>query len=571
VALARRGRDFRGELADPRGMRFAAAGRDIVSFRALIRPSSFCLLLVFLLARPASPQLPSPLGPAPAAQAPAPSTDALGRSTPRGTVFGFLGAGRKGDHRVARHYLNTRLNDAAAETLAQQLFVVLDARLPAQLLRVSDEPEGSRADPLAPDEERIATIAGASGPIDITLERVRPGRNEEPIWLFSTKTLAAIPATYGVISNEGLPAFVPHFLVSHRIAGIRLAEWLAILIGLPLIYLITGVVNRVISPLVAWTGKRFFEGDGTVRNALPTPARLLILSVATQIWVANLPVSLLVRVMLANAASVTAIIALTWLIVLLAHQVERYTEQRVPPANFSATVSLLRVGTTLIDIVIVIAGVLVLLRHFGVDPTPILAGLGVGGIAVALAAQKTLENVIAGASLIFDQAVRLGDSLRVGTIEGTVEEIGLRSTRIRTNDRTLVSVPNSQIASVSLETLSARDKFWFHPVLPLTYETTSEQLHVVLDGIRQLLSGHPVVERGSVRVRLLRLGSFSQDVEVFAYVYARDWVHFLEIQEELLFKVTSIVQRAGTQIAFPTQRLYLDGVNAATSQLPISK
>jgi MscS family membrane protein len=251
--------------------------------------------------------------------------------------------------------------------------------------------------------------------------------------------------------------------------------------------------------------------------------------------------------------------------------VERYTEQRVPPANFSATVSLLRVGTTLIDIVIVIAGVLVLLRHFGVDPTPILAGLGVGGIAVALAAQKTLENVIAGASLIFDQAVRLGDSLRVGTIEGTVEEIGLRSTRIRTNDRTLVSVPNSQIASVSLETLSARDKFWFHPVLPLTYETTSEQLHVVLDGIRQLLSGHPVVERGSVRVRLLRLGSFSQDVEVFAYVYARDWVHFLEIQEELLFKVTSIVQRAGTQIAFPTQRLYLDGVNAATSQLPISK
>src|SRR4029078_9193644 len=119
------------------------------------------------------------------------------------------------------------------------------------------------------------------------------------------------------------------FLVSHRIAGIRLAEWLAILIGLPLLYLITGVVKPVISPLVAWTGKRFFEGDGTVRNALPTPARLLILSVATQIWVASRPVSLLLRVMLANAASVTAIVALTWLLVVLAHQVERYTEQRV--------------------------------------------------------------------------------------------------------------------------------------------------------------------------------------------------------------------------------------------------
>ena len=551
-------------------MRFAAAGSDIVSFRALIRPSGFCLLLVLLLARPASPQLPSPLGPAPAAQAPAPSTDALGRSTPRGTVFGFLGAGRKGDHRLARHYLNTRLNDAAAETLARQLFVVLDARLPAQLLRVNDNPEGSRADPLAPDEERIATIAGAEGPIDVTLERVRPGRNEEPIWLFSSKTLTAIPETYGAITNEGLPSFVPNFLVARRIAGIRLAEWLVIILGLPLVYLFTGLVNRAISPLISWTGKRFFEGDGVVRNALPAPARLLILSIATQIWVANLPVSLLLRVMLTNAASLTAIVALTWLLVVLAHQVERYAEQRVAPANFSATISLLRVGTTLVDIIIVIGGVLVVLRHFGVDPTPILAGLGVGGIAVALAAQKTLENVIAGASLIFDQAVRVGDFLRVGTLEGTVEEIGLRSTRIRTLDRSLVTVPNSQIASLTLETLSVRDKFWFHPVLSLTYDTTQPQLHTVLDGIRQLLTTHPVIDRGSVRVRFVRLGTFSLDVEVFAYVYARDWVHFLEIQEELLFKVSGIVERAGTQIAFPTQRMLFDA-NSATSQLPIPK
>lgn len=550
-------------------MRFAATTRGFVSFHALTRPLAFGLLLLVGAARPAPAQLPAPLTPPPAAQSPAAApVDALGRSTPRGTVLGFLGAGRKGDHRLSRHYLNTRLNDAAAETLAQQLFVVLDARLPAQLLRVNDEPEGSRADPLAPDEERIATIAGAGGPVDITLERVRPSRNDEPIWLFSTKTLAAVPATYAVISNEGLPAFVPHFLVVRRLAGIRLAEWLAILLGLPIVYLITGLVNRAVSPLVAWTGKRFFEGDGIVRNALPAPARLLILSVATQIWVANLPVSLLVRVMLANAASVTAIVALTWLLVVLAHQMERYAEQRVAPANFSATVSLMRVGTTLADIVIVIAGVLIMLRHFGVDPTPLLAGLGVGGIAVALAAQKTLENVIAGASLIFDQAVRLGDFLRVGTLEGTVEEIGLRSTRIRTLDRTVVTVPNSQIASMSLETVSMRDKFWFHPVLPLTYETTSDQLHIVLDAIRQLLTGHPVVERGSVRVRLLRLGAFSQDVEVFAYVYARDWVHFLEIQEELLFTVTSIVQRAGTQIAVPTQRLYFDDLNSRGSEVP---
>ena len=145
----------------------------------------------------------------------------------------------------------------------------------------------------------------------------------------------------------------------------------------------------------------------------------------------------------------------------------------------------------------IFAGLLATLRHFGVDATPALAGLGVGGIAVALAAQKTLENVIAGASLIFDQAVRVGDALKMGEVQGTVDHIGLRSTRIRTLDRTIVSVPNSQIANISLETLSARDKFWFHPVdRRSATRARPEQLHAVVDGIRRLLDEHPSVERG---------------------------------------------------------------------------
>jgi hypothetical protein len=206
----------------------------------------------------------------------------------------------------------------------------------------------------------------------------------------------------------------------------------------------------------------------------------------------------------------------------------------------------------LADLLVIFSGVLILLRHYGIDPTPALAGLGVGGIAIALAAQKTLENVIAGASLIFDQAVRVGDFLKMGDVQGTVDKVGLRSTRIRTLDRTIVSVPNSQIANVSLETLSERDKFWFHPVVGLRYETTSAQMRQVLDGIRQMLARQSEIDGASIRVRFLRLAASSLDVETFAYVYARDWAHFLEIQEGLLLKITEIVSAAGTGIAFPS-------------------
>jgi len=200
--------------------------------------------------------------------------------------------------------------------------------------------------------------------------------------------------------------------------------------------------------------------------------------------------------------------------------------------------------------------VLVLFRYLNVDPTPALAGLGVGGIAVALAAQKTLENVIGGMSLIFDRALTEGDFLKVGDIVGAVDHVGLRSTRIRTLDRTVVTVPNSQIANMSLETLSARDTFWFHPIVGLRYETTSEQLKAILSDFRALLADRRDVDQETLRVRFVRMNVYSLDVEIFAYLRARDWDHFLELQEPLLFAVMEIVRNAGTDIAFPSQTLY---------------
>jgi MscS family membrane protein len=201
-----------------------------------------------------------------------------------------------------------------------------------------------------------------------------------------------------------------------------------------------------------------------------------------------------------------------------------------------------------------------------VDPTAALAGLGIGGIAVALAAQKTLENVIGGLSLVFDEAVRVGDVIRVGETVGTVDQVGLRSTRIRTMDRTVVTVPNGQIATASIETLSLRDKFLFRHILGLRYETTSDQLRVVVDSTRELIVGHPGVDVESVRVRFVRLGTSSLDIELFGYFYATDWGHFLEIQQDLLLRVMEIVEEAGTGVAFPSQTVYFKDAASETER-----
>jgi MscS family membrane protein len=225
---------------------------------------------------------------------------------------------------------------------------------------------------------------------------------------------------------------------------------------------------------------------------------------------------------------------------------------------------MLRLARRAADGLFIFVGLLVTLYHFGVNPTAALAGLGVGGIAVALAAQKTLENVIGGVSLIFDEVARVGDVLKVGDTLGTVEDIGLRSTRIRTLDRSVISVPNGHIANMTLENLTSRDKFWFHPILSLRHGTTSSQVQVVLDGVRSLMQGSQHVKPDSVRVRFLRFGLSSLDVEVFAYVLAHDWNQFLEIQEGLLLRIMACIESAGVQIALPSQAIFVTAASTAT-------
>ena len=155
---------------------------------------------------------------------------------------------------------------------------------------------------------------------------------------------------------------------------------------------------------------------------------------------------------------------------------------------------------------------------------------------------------------------------------GTVENIGLRSTRIRTLERTVVSVPNGQLALMSLENFAMRDKMWFHHILYLRYETTADQLRYVLAEIRKMLYQHSKVESPSARVRFIGFGNSSLDLEVFAYVLETEYEPFLHIQEDLLLRIMDIVEASGSGFAFPSQTTYLAGdagLDGAKSQKAI--
>ena len=495
----------------------------------------------------------------------APPKDALGRDTPRGTVLGFMNAARAARDEVTPQYLNSGLRDRAAVDLAHKLFEVLDTRLSPRLNDLSDRPEGSLANPLKPNQDIVGTITTADGPMDLVLERVNRG-GPGPVWLFSRTTLEAIPD----VTTRSIPwrsiGFFQSFLTRPRVAGIRLFAWLMVLLIVPFGYQLTGLLGRLFGPFIAVWRRRRGRPRETPANLLHGSVRLLLLAVLIRWLLGHIQIRLPERVFWSGISTSLTVGGVMWLLLLLNGAAERSDDRRVQSAGHSEVASMLRLGRRLADTVAIAAGVLVLLDFVGIDPTAALAGLGIGGIAVALAAQKTLENVIGGVSIIFDQAVRVGDFLKLGETVGTVDDIGLRSTRIRTQDRTIVSVPNGQIANVNIETLSARDKFWFHHFVGLGYETSAGQMRSVIDGIRTCLAGHKMVDRSEpIRARFIRFGPFSLDIEVFAYILASDWAAFLDTQQELLLDVMDVVERAGATIALPSQTLHLaDGSNEGT-------
>ena len=223
----------------------------------------------------------------------------------------------------------------------------------------------------------------------------------------------------------------------------------------------------------------------------------------------------------------------------------------------SVDASLVRISSRLVSFGITFWVVLEGAETLGLSLIPLFAGLGVGGLAIALAVRPTFENVIGGFILFIDKPVRIGERCIFGNQEGFVEQIGLRSTRIRTLKDTLVSIPNAEFSQLQLENISRRRVTLYQTVLGLRYETTADQLRYVLARLREMLIGHPKVAPNRLRVRFLRFGDYSLDLEIFAYLRTDDFDQYWAMREDLNLRIMDIVKEAGTSFAFPSSTAYL--------------
>lgn len=497
----------------------------------------------------------------PAARADGEASEAPEPDSPRRALERFLGhtqRGRFGEAALDLELPADQLTDKTGAVLARRLGEVLDRRLssdPEWLGKVSDAPMGDLKDGLAADQEEVGRIPGAAGMLAEPVRLRRIERDGEQRWVFSSKTVARIGGWYSRLDDLWLREHLPPTLLRTGPRGFVLWEWLALplllVASLLLALLMTWLVQLFTEPLIRRTKSKW---DYRLLARLRSPTRLIITCV---LWGWAMPYLLITTQAeravqtIARVGLLLGLFAIAWRCVDVVVQLVR---ESAWIKSHPAALGVIPLGYRLAEVTVVAIAVVTALQELGYPVTSLVAGLGIGGLAVALAAQKTVEHLFGGVMLSIDQPMRVGDYVRIDDTLGWVEHIGLRSTSIRTLERSLVTFPNGKLADMKIESLAARDHLRLHVVLGVTYDLSAERLDSLRSALLSELKSHPQLWAGMpLRVHFVGFGDSALDIEVMAWFNETDWDRFLELRHAVLLRLLRTVEAQGAQFAFPTR------------------
>lgn len=494
-------------------------------------------------------------------------SDAAGidlQSTPLNTILGLREATRNKDFEKAGEYLDRRytseeLEGYSNEELVKALAYVWSQQNIANLAELSDDPKGHLNDGLPSYRDQVGSVTLSSGEIPIYLQRVPDGKGGK-VWKLSNATVAEIPRMWDELGYSPVAIFLNKNLPDFKFMGMDNWQLVGTILFFILAWPLAALASYILMRLALLIPNRFPVG---IQRFFKGPMRFFLFVLIVRLLVGQLGLSLTARILLESSG--VDYIAFTALLLGLMSLLRDYQIRKMQHAGNTHYVALLKPFTTVVKTIAVAIIALYWAKSAGYDMSTILAGLGVGSLAVALAAQKTLENVIGAVTLYTARPVSAGDFCRFGKITGTVEEIGLRSTLIRTLDRTLVIIPNSVFSSQEIENYSARDRIRyfrkFHLHLP-----EAEQLRFILAEVRKVLLAHPRVLQDTVSVRFEDIRDFNAILRLDGGVDTADFAEFLGVAEDLNLRIVEIVQNAGAIFSGPGQFVHFSEFTSGSAE-----
>ena len=506
--------------------------------------------------------MPKPAGTPEAQATAAPAPEPEASDSPRAAGRAFLElTTRKGDYAGAARYLVLpQGEEARGPELARRLRAVLERHVDVDLDALSPASDGELKDGLPDGVDLLGHLPDGHGGQDpVFLVRVHSGSGHA--WAFSRQTVARVDEWYDALPDRWIRDRIPQRLQRYGPWSVMWWQWLA----LPALVALALVAGRVIGATLGRTLNQVFRRTPTQWDEqllrATSPALTMLLSVAAAAvslpWLGLLPgPSAALRSLLVGLATIGAF----WVLWRAIDVWARFMNQRPWAAGNPSARSLLSVTRTLARVLVAVTGLVATLAAFGYPVATMLAGLGIGGIAIAFGAQKTIENLFGSISLAADQPFRVGDFVKIeDSVTGNVERIGMRSTRVRTLDRTLVSLPNGKLADMRIETFGPRDRIRFAATIGLVYGTREDQLRRIVSGVEALLRASPKVWPESVVSSFAGLSPSSLDIEVLCWFETPDYAEFRELRQQVLFGIMRIVEDAGASFAFPTRTVHVVG------------
>ncbi len=509
------------------------------------------------VARPAAP--PAPAAPASVAEKTTPpasaeepadeESDSADSDTPRRALERFLGNARAGDLTQAADDLFQISNDSEEmEQLARKLQEVIDRQLPfdkERLAKISDLPAGSKDSAGVRFEEigRIEMRFGNTEPV--RLQRVRHAGGSMH-WRFSRGTVMRINAWYRRLDDHFLLDLLPGPLLITGPGGLLYWQWLA----LPWLLALSAAFGVCFSWVLRLLGKTFFaqrELFAAVLERQMGPLRLVGAALGLRVLLLTLFITALAEQAvrgLCNIVLIAGIMFSLWRIADVLTGRMRHSAWLHSRPSLGGMMPLLQ---RLVELGLWSVAVLWSLQELGYSVTAVLASLGLGGLAVALAAKNTLEHLLGGMTLSLDQPMRVGDLVKVGDVQGYVEEIGIRSTRIRTVDRSLVTIPNGKLADMHIETLAARDRLRMALTLNIGFALRPPGLRQLREELLNKIQEQPLVLKDKVRVHYSGLQEHFITVEVVCWFATADSDQFAEARHNLLLALLEIIESKGAQ------------------------
>lgn len=503
----------------------------------------------------------------PAAQPAAPAADPLGRSNPRSMVREFIRAEDRNDYVSAARYMQlSKEQQPDAELLARNLQELMNCCFDQPLASISDVDTGALDDGLPLDQERIGPLKIGDHRADIILVHV--DRPDGSIWLISSMTLEQVPALHQFITESRVERFMPRWLQGHSIFGLSLAHWVVWIASLliPLIFfflLSQGIIFIIRKALPSNEKRTFLVG---LAKKLKWPLVWIFTVTAHLIWLPRLGFPLRFRIVSRHLGAIVLVVVLT--LALRRSVTLLFDRARIKLLRSDRThpASMLLMGERLLKVLLTIAAIFVALTVAGVDTKTALTGLGIGGIAVAFGAQKTIENLLGGILLISDKAIAVGDFCSISGRLGTIEDITLRSIRMRTIEQTLLLIPAGSLSQENIESFRSRTKMPMTVTIRLQYSATQTQIFAIRDEIYKLVTEDVRVEASSARVNLTDFGQWAIELQIWAYLLTSNIQNFNAIREELLMRIAQIIETAGCNFALPSQTIYADIQNSNTGR-----